>query len=577
MGSNRIYKIIALLTLFSSFIIFFSETLSAQESRTEYRIQVKSQQGWPLSRMEVQKELGLDIHVREYYYKGFYTYTVGAYAHYPDAIKARDYLRNNKGISHAFIVKYVNRKRVSFDAGIEPMEVPSEIEVIENLPSQKGDELSASVDTSRLSNRDTATQAKSPAPVETIEQDTTSMEITKSNENDGNGDTNRKLFEGAGEKNWLSKAIIRLVPSHIIRKNTTLFIYAYKNPFIFFLIFLIIYFFLSSVFVILIVIFSRIIKGYQKAKRLRLEDYYHNAIADYLFGSEENAGLPRKIFKRRTNFHKQVITDVIVRLNVSIEGDAALHLRELFFYLGLDRYANRMLKRRKWHIKSKAFYIMANMDVHDAMASIRKYLNSNNDELRASAQTAVVRLNKEDPFDFLNHLTSHFTLWDQLTVHAVVQKYEIEVPAFSRYLDSDNETVIIFALKMIIIYRQMDGLLRIKKLLYHESKQLREQAIQAVGELSFTSLGKDLIRIFSNEDYKNRLLIIRALQRIPDDAYLIFYKQVLDSEAHFLVKLKAAKAMYNLSEEGRKQLLMARNRFKPELDSLYDHVTDLRI
>jgi len=92
------------------------------------------------------------------------------------------------------------------------------------------------------------------------------------------------------------------------------------------------------------------------------------------------------------------------------------------------------------------------MDITEANDKISKSLKSKNDILRMEAQLALIRLNEDDPFGFLDHLTHHFTLWEQLNVYELITLHNLPIPEFSRWTTSNNKSVVIFALRMIQVF-----------------------------------------------------------------------------------------------------------------------------
>ncbi|MCK7534576.1 MAG: adaptin domain-containing protein [Marinilabiliales bacterium] len=60
-----------------------------------------------------------------------------------------------------------------------------------------------------------------------------------------------------------------------------------------------------------------------------------------------------------------------------------------------------------------------------------------------------------------------FSLWEQITLHDLIIQHEIPVPDFQKWLNSSNPTVVMFALRMIREFKQMDAEPEIRKALLH--------------------------------------------------------------------------------------------------------------
>ena len=60
-------------------------------------------------------------------------------------------------------------------------------------------------------------------------------------------------------------------------------------------------------------------------------------------------------------------------------------------------------------------------------------------------------------FEFLSHLKRPFSLWEQITLHDLIIQHNIPVPSFKKWLISPNDTVVIFALRMIREFKQTEA------------------------------------------------------------------------------------------------------------------------
>lgn len=79
---------------------------------------------------------------------------------------------------------------------------------------------------------------------------------------------------------------------------------------------------------------------------------------------------------------------------------------------------------------------------------IEKCLNSPSTALRLEAELALMHLDRDDPFSFLGKLRLEFTPWEQLHVIEMAMRNNLFLPVFSRWLNSGNESVVIFCRRM---------------------------------------------------------------------------------------------------------------------------------
>jgi HEAT repeat protein len=217
------------------------------------------------------------------------------------------------------------------------------------------------------------------------------------------------------------------------------------------------------------------------------------------------------------------------------------------------------------------------MDITEANEKIRLALKSKNNILRMEAQLALVRLNKDDPFGFLDHLTHHFTLWEQLNIYELIAIHNLKIPEFSRWTSSPNKSVVIFALRMIQVFKQQQAMPQIVECLEHPDRDVRHTAIVVCGELQLRDTFTHLRHMYKNEDYDNCLSIVLALSKMPDETMLGFLKLVLDKEDDVLLQIEAAKAISKMGEVGISALVKLMKSEYKNYQIIIRHVLDKRI
>ncbi|MBE0649073.1 MAG: hypothetical protein IH596_14975 [Bacteroidales bacterium] len=348
-----------------------------------------------------------------------------------------------------------------------------------------------------------------------------------------------------------------------------------KSIFLFILIILVQYLSVLFLIVFFYLIVSKFRGNYLDRKRQRLEKVYHTSIAEYLF-QEEGGGIQGFLIQQRSRFRKNILVKVISKLNEDLEGETAIKLRKLYTGLNLDRFSLKKLHRRPWNIKIAGIRELASMDIGEAANEIRRYINHPNDDLRSETQIALVRLEKEDPFRFLDTLETYFTDWEQLTVYYQAERVNIEMPSFRRWLTSSNPAVVRFSLMMIFINRQLDAAPELPGLYRHRDPEVRRLAYKITGELLQVDQASALRQIYPKETEKNKLEILRALKNIPDDSLLEFCKQIFLKHPPYALRLEVSRALMGLGEPGIRELKdITDGQFLK--DPIYRHLLDKRI
>ena len=266
-----------------------------------------------------------------------------------------------------------------------------------------------------------------------------------------------------------------------------------------------------------------------------------------------------------------------MNINIGKDKEARVQLRDLYYQMHLDQDSIRKLYSPKWHIQVKGFREMAFMNVTEANSRIHQALKSKNNILRMEAQLALVRLNEEDPFGFLDHLTYPFTLWEQLSVYELIVLHNLPIPQFSRWTTSPNKTVVIFALRMIQVFKQQQAFPQVIECLHHPDVDIRHTAIIVSGEIQLRECLPHLKNMYKNEDYSNCLTIILAMSKMPDETMLSFLKLVLDKEDDVQLQIESAKAISKMGEVGIAALVKLMKSEYKNYQIIIRHVLDKRI
>jgi hypothetical protein len=332
---------------------------------------------------------------------------------------------------------------------------------------------------------------------------------------------------------------------------------------------------IATMIILLVVILLNRRRMEAEAKRRQfLMERYQSLIVDYLFGSASPLEF-RAIAS--DNYSRQILIDQMIDVSINLKGEESRKLVGLYKHLNLDKDSLARARDFRWHKKIKGFRELAFMNVKDANDAMYKALNSSNEILRMEAQIALVRLNHDDHFEFLSHLRRPFSLWEQITLHDLIVQHNIPVPAFSRWLTSPNDTVVMFALRMIREFNQTDAEEDIRKTLMHDSPAVRLLAVQVAGDMGLKSTLRVMKKMYKTEDYKICLEIVKSIGKMPDKSMLGFLKLVLDKEDDVQLQIEATKSIERMGEEGVKALVKIMKSEYKNYSIIVRHVLDRRI
>lgn len=349
---------------------------------------------------------------------------------------------------------------------------------------------------------------------------------------------------------------------------------------------IVILFFFINFFLINFIVISVIsliilaVKSLNDRKFKMLSEKFQNLLAEYIFYEGEEKDILNRFREIAENkFQRAVLIHELISFNKNLYGEARAKLRDLFMDLKLYEDSIKNVRSNRWHIQAKGYRQLAQMNIGDANNLIEKELNSHNDILSFEAQLAMVQLNHDAPFSFLDKLKKYFPLWNQLNVQMLVSINNIAVPEFSKWLKSDNQYVVVFALRMIGVFQQQKSFSDVVLLLNNSNNSIRRNAIIALGKLGLSEALIYLTKMYDDENNENKILILRALQNLPDESNLMFLGDaMLDPDN--LIKLEAAKGLVVLGDIGRNKLQFLRMSAEvnnAEIVSILDHTLDKRI
>jgi HEAT repeat protein len=288
-------------------------------------------------------------------------------------------------------------------------------------------------------------------------------------------------------------------------------------------------------------------------------------LSDYFEGQE--------LSKR---FHREVLVELILELHKNLSGATSSILKDLYVELGFDKDARRALRHYSWSDKAKAVRELSQMGISEAESEITKLLNHSNTVLVLEVQIAHLKLNREAPFSFLDNTEVEITNWQQVSLLAMISHSpHFKIPDFRRWLSSQNDSVVLFATKMINYYNQLEASSDLIALLVHPNENVRAEVIKSLGELEVAEAEGPLIDIYPQELVDQQVAILIALGKIGTENAVIFLNNALQSPEFSLV-FNAAKGL-SLAGQSGKNVLNQTDKDDTDLQRIIKHLKDERI
>ena len=122
-------------------------------------------------------------------------------------------------------------------------------------------------------------------------------------------------------------------------------------------------------------------------------------------------------------------------------------------------------------------------------------------------------------------------------------------PRFAIWLNSKNDSVVSFCLKLIEYYQQFDAVPNLIYLINHYNPVIRETAIDILGRMGAEVAESHLVRAYTDQPHLIQLKIINALGMIGSGKSISFLNSQAKSE-DFAIRLSAMRAIKAHRDDG---------------------------
>ncbi|MHC1690338.1 MAG: HEAT repeat domain-containing protein [Bacteroidales bacterium] len=323
-----------------------------------------------------------------------------------------------------------------------------------------------------------------------------------------------------------------------------------KSTFIFkIFLFVNLFFLISSISLLLLILFIRIKKRIIKNTVDKCLDRYREFITGWAFNENSEIEKATIFSEIRNKIKRDLFTTELLSLHSNLSGESADKLVDLFHRAGLKKYSIKKINSQKWNVKAKGFRELVQMKIYDEKSHIAKYLNSKNDELRIEAQLAWIELNTENPSSFLEKSRISLTDWWQLNVLISFKKVGY-VPVFGKWIENTNDSVAVFAIKMVGIFKQFESIELVIRQLNSPNTKIRYEAICTLGKLAQPAPIPELQMLFHKESLENKAQIIRTLIMISDSENVTFFREILLNENDISLRILSANGLVSLGDSG---------------------------
>lgn len=187
------------------------------------------------------------------------------------------------------------------------------------------------------------------------------------------------------------------------------------------------------------------------------------------------------------------------------------------------------------------------MDYSAALPQISDFLHHPSPQVYHEAQYAMVVFKGFEGLNFLNDFPYIISDWQKLRLlRSINQTPEDCTEIVNNWLQSSNSSVVIFTLKLVRKFQMLSSYQEVKKLLLHNSTEIRIQTVRSMQALENASTIADLTENYEEQLPEVQLEILKVMKFSNDLHCLDFFKEQLLHHTSSAIRITAAKALINL-------------------------------
>ncbi len=327
------------------------------------------------------------------------------------------------------------------------------------------------------------------------------------------------------------------------------------------------------------VLISRIIKTMQGVATEKLRNFYQNYIIVYIYG-EDNADETKKAFNFlkiqsvRSGFRRRIIVLELLSLHRSVSG--SIRQRAQGIYKELKLYSEPLISLR-YYLSNKKYNAIREFSAigfDDEKYLILNQLRNKNCLLRREAQIALVKLNLgSDIFDFLYDYKYYLTDYEQvMLLDSVMNKERKTIINLDKLLNSKNETVVLFGIRLVGNLGQVSDFDKIGSFLTHSNQKICGAAIDTLVKFNEPIVQSKLIKVFDCQCYENKIKILKAIEKFDVNDCFSWIIQLIENNEDFNLRLNALRCLSKVRNIKKEMLHVAFDSYDETLHKLIDLV-----
>jgi len=291
---------------------------------------------------------------------------------------------------------------------------------------------------------------------------------------------------------------------------------------------------------------ERIKAVYQKKYESDLIEYLYSGNGVDEISKEQQIIIDYLSNCAKSSLKRKIIISTLLKLKDEISGEIADAIQKLYCQTGLVNYASYKLKSKKWDVIAKGIKELAQFEIKDALNDVIEHIDHPKREVRKEIQMYLVKLFRFEGLEFLNILTNQLSEWDQIQLLEILQKFENQhIPDITKWLESSNNSVVSFSLKLAKIYNQYEAKDHIINLLNHSNQEIRIESINVLSHFGDIDSLIILKSDFNQRSIEEQVIIFKMMEDINEVSDIPFLLEHINN-MNFDIKVSVTKILKKL-------------------------------
>ena len=261
-------------------------------------------------------------------------------------------------------------------------------------------------------------------------------------------------------------------------------------------------------------------------KRQLLRHWLADAITNRVMDPDKNFVISIQLEKLLLKkYYRLLALEELLACKKYLKGSAMNMVVQLYEQLQLRKETDKKLKSLIWSRVVKGIQEIYIFDQYDAMDQLFAFADNENPFIRSEAHFGVINLQGFDALKFLKQIQNSLSNWDQINLLHQLKLFEpkplVEMP---EWLLLENESVVLFALKLLEAYPDEQYYPNLIPCLHHSNEDIRKQAIRCCGIIAQYDTARLLEEQFAKETNNNQIKTLETLKKIeatPNKDFLL--------------------------------------------------------